>query len=205
MKKIISILVMMGLLIIAPTAINAQNLSKSEKKEAKQAAKDLVKEGWKVQGMGTMEGNMLRIMERSASGEVPLYGVALGGYTQPNVALSNCIAEAINEYVKTTGNSIIQERVATEVANMGGSESANLVDMAEQNFIKELKGELRSPVLKITRGDAKQGTFEMQCWWLLNENKLAKIRENAVKNAMSDVEDASELGNKISDFVKGNN
>lgn len=204
MKKLMVISLTALMMAVIPT-MEAQNLSKAEKKEAQKAAKELVKDHWKIQGGGTIEGNMIRFMARQVQGETPLYGTALGGYQEPDLALSNCLTQAITEYVRTTGNAIIQERVTSELAKLSSSESANLVDMAELNFIKELKGELRSPVIKISRGDAKQGTFEMQCWWLINEDKIEQMSQRAVQKALSEVEDASEVGNRISDFVNGGN
>ncbi len=189
-------------LAIAPAA-QAQGLSKSEKKEAQKAAKEMVKDGWKVQGLGTIEGNMVRLMERQASGEVLLIGQALNGYKSANTALSNCMTQAINEYVKTTGSGVVRERVTSEVSNLTSEESDNLVDMAEQNFIKNLQGELGVPALKIAKGEASKGNFQMQCWWMMSEQKMAQIREKAIKQAMADIEGASSVGDKISNFVNG--
>lgn len=190
-------------LTVSPVVVNAQNLSKSEKKEAQKAAKDMVKEGWKVQGLGTIEGNMLRLMERQAAGECLLSGTALDGYKSSNTALSNCQTQAINEYVKTSGEGIVRNRVTSEIANISDEESNNLVDMAEQNFIKELKGELGLPALKVVKGDPKQGNFQMQCWWMLSEKKLEQIRDKAIKQALADIDGASSVGDRISNFING--
>lgn len=163
-------------LAISPVC-HAQGLTKAEKKEAQKSAKDLTKDGWKVQGLGNIEGGMLRLMERQANGETLLVGAALGGYQNFNTALANCKAQAVNEYVQLTGHAIVKGRIATEVAKTGGVESDNLVDMAEQNFIKELERGIGMPALKLVRSNPSNGLHEMQCWWLLNENKMEQILE----------------------------
>ena len=75
--------------------------------------------------------------------------------------------------------------------------------MAEQNFRKELKGELGMPALKLQKGSPSAGTYEMQCWWMLNEDKITRIREKALQQALANVDSASAVGEGISRFVNG--
>jgi len=202
MNKLLSYVVLLLVtLAAAPIETQAQSLSKELKKEAKKAAKELVNDGWKVQGLGTIEGNMIRLMTRQDQGEILLVGASIGGYETSNAALANCKHQAATEYVQMTGHAIIQGRVTSQVSTMGGSESDNLIEMVENNFIKELEGELGMPSLKLIRNISGH---EMQCWWLLNEDKMEKMRERAINKALKDVDDANTLGNKISDFIKGN-
>ena len=186
----------------ATSPVNAQSSSEI-KKEAKSAAKELVKDGWKLQGLGTIEGNMIRLMERQAKGEVLLVGATLNDFTNANAALANCRAQAIKEYMELYGDAALKGRVAEETSVLSDAQESNLVSMAEQLFEMQLKGELRLPALKLYKGSTSQGTYQMYCWWLLDEKKMASLREKAIKQACSDIDNAAKAGKKISNFVNG--
>ncbi|MDE5828467.1 MAG: hypothetical protein K2H48_00630 [Duncaniella sp.] len=203
MKKLISFVMM--LLVMAavnPVELYAQGLPKDQVKQVKKQAKDLVKEGWKVQGSTTVEGKLLEIRQRENAGEIPLTGAAMDGYKKSNTALSHCKTNAVEEYVQMTGENSVKGRVTSAVSDLSEEEVDNLVDMAEQNFKETLKGELGLPVLKLIKQDPKTGLWAMQCWWLLSEKKIEQIRDQAAKQAISDAEGASKVGESISDFIK---
>ncbi len=186
---------------VNPVETFAQGLPKDQVKQVKKQAKDLVKEGWKAQGSTNIEGKLLEIRQRENAGEILLTGAAMDGYKKSNTALSHCKTNAVNEYVQMTGENSVKGRVTSQVSDLSEEEVDNLVDMAEQNFKKNLNGELGIPVLKLTKQDPKTGLWAMQCWWLLNEKKIEQIRDQAAKQAISDAEGARKVGESISGFI----
>lgn len=190
-------------LAIAPAAVNAQGMSKYEQKEAKKQAKMYEKKGWSIQGTSSIEAKLLEMRQAELNGDIILTGAALDGFSNNNNALTAAREAAVNEYAELTGNSIIKGRIASETANMSGEESNNLVSMAENNFLKELNGQLGIPKLKIEKGDSKEGTYQIMCWWALSQARMDKIYEQAIQKSMGDVDNASKLGDKISKFVNG--
>ncbi|MDE5869419.1 MAG: hypothetical protein K2H18_04225, partial [Muribaculaceae bacterium] len=149
MKKLVSLVMMLVLgLAITSFESHAQGMSKYDIKQAKKAAKDLVKEGWKPDGTGTIEQQMLRVMNREGNGEILLTGTSLGDFATFNQALANARENAAREYAEGYGSGVVESRLAADVSTTGSS-SDKLVAMGAQKFFKKLEAELRVPALKL--------------------------------------------------------
>ena len=65
---------------------------------------------------------------------------------------------------------------------------------------KEIKGELRESYTIIR--EVKPGVFEMQTYFIVNEEAAMKARIKAMENAAIETELAQKYATKISEFVK---
>lgn len=207
MKKLITMLIASIVLALVPMASVAQATapSKEANKIAKSRAKELKKDNWKVGGGLTLEAKLVMHSERLLNGEEELIGQALDGYRYTNTALNACIEAAITEYTKMHGDGIVKARVTADNELISEEEANNLVDMAEQNFMKILKGELGEPTIKLTKGEPSQKTLQMQCFWSISPKKLDAALNDGIKQAYEQAKFAQEAGVKhaerVSDFI----
>ena len=78
----------------------------------------------------------------------------------------------------------------------------------ESKVEKEIKGEL-VPTYSIIRSKGKdangQEIFEMQSFFVVNENAASKARLRAIKNAIDESEAAQKYADQISSFVSDDN
>ena len=65
---------------------------------------------------------------------------------------------------------------------------------------KEIKGELKESYSIIR--EIRPGLFEMQTYFIVNEDAAMKARIRALENAAKETEIAQKYANKISEFVK---
>lgn len=204
MKKLLSLVMMLVIVLaVTPSVVQAQGLDKYAMKQVQKASKELVKQGWTI-ASGTIEQKMIQYEAGIANGDEGLIGESLGGKKYNNTAISDCINQALEMYLKSTGEGIIRERITSQVSDLSEEEANNLVDMSESNFIKEMKGELGVPVMVLTRRIPNTDKpFEARCYYLIKKERLSRALENAVKKSASEVDGAAEIGNKISDFIKG--
>lgn len=168
-----------------------------KKKDVKIRAKELVKEGWKVEGTGTLQTAIARIESQRGAKEV-LIGSNYGS-KKLNVAKAKARNNAINEYAEY-GKSMVKGRINTELSDISEEEADNLVEGFERMVVRELEGEISVPELILYRGES--GNYDVQCFYLIDEARAAKIRANAMKKAVEEANIAHEYGNKISNFVK---
>ena len=204
MKKLLSLVMMLVMMLaVTPAEVRAQGLDEFSKKEIQEAAKNLVKQGWEI-ASGSIAMKMMVYETGIANGDEGLIGESLGGKKYQNSAISSCIKQALEIYLKSTGEGIMKERIISEVSDIDEEEINNLIDRSEANFIKEMKGELGNPVMILNRKIPNSDKpWEARCYYLIKKERLNNAIENAVKKSISDAENTSELGNKNSDFING--
>lgn len=206
MKKFITMLLAGLALAAAPLTSSAQNpvASKDTKKEAKAAAKTLEKQGWTLEGSGTIEGAMTRHMAKIAEGWEELIGSDVTGSSSPRKALSICQTDAITEFMKMKGEAVLKGRVTSDIESLDGVDTDALVDMAEQNFMSLLKGELGMPTIKLEKGSAANKDYMKRCYWAISPNRAEQLAAQAAQaaiNAQRNVENGAKHGEAVSDFI----
>lgn len=204
MKKIITILLMLAL--IMPAAV-AQNklLAKAQKKEYKAKIKEFKKEGWKLYGSSrTIEVALLthydKLRQLGENG-YEVMGEA-SSFKSKNVGKQMSINNACNIYARNAG-SHVKGRVVSDLAG-----DANNTDAEFEHFYaayetlveKEIKGEMQESFSVIK--DNKNGTFSMQTFFIINEDAAVKARIRAMENALKESEAAQKYAKKVSDFVR---
>ena len=67
-------------------------------------------------------------------------------------------------------------------------------------LFKEINGELQESFSVIKEN--KDGTFEMQTFFIINESAATRARIRAYENALKESEAAQKYAQKVSDFVR---
>ncbi|MDE6339747.1 MAG: hypothetical protein K2K97_08185, partial [Muribaculaceae bacterium] len=144
MKRIISFaLMMISLMCVSSFSLSAS--LKDDIKGAKSQAKDLKKEGWKVEGSTSIENGLIKIAEKKAEGFEEIVRRSEGSQKQ-NVAKTKARNNAINEFAEY-GKSIVKARINTKVDDVNEEEVDNIVSGYERMVIKELDDILPKPSL----------------------------------------------------------
>ncbi|MCM1031192.1 MAG: hypothetical protein NC410_07135 [Oscillibacter sp.] len=195
MKTVMYVLAVVMLSLVCNMDVQAQ--SKKEVKQAKIRTKELMKEGWKVEGSSTLQNAIARVESQRGTKEI-LIGSTYGS-KKLNLAKAKARNNAINEYAEY-GKSMVKGRINTELQDISEEEADNFVEAFERMVVRELEGEISVPEVVLYRGES--GNYDVQCFFLIDENRAAKMRANAMKKALEEANIAHEYGNKISNFIK---
>ena len=205
MKKIIITLLAMALM--CPVTSEAQNklLQKAQKKEYKSKMKEYKKEGWKIFGSSrSLEVALLTHYDKLTQGGDNVYeivGIA-SAFKSKNIGKQIATNNACNLYASQAG-SHVKGRV---ISDMG----ANADDLAaefdhfyaayERLVEKEIKGEMNESFSIIRQNN--DGSYEMQTYFIINEDAATKARIRAFENAAKESEAAQKYAEKVSKFVR---
>lgn len=204
MKKIITVLLMLAMVIPAAVAQN-KLLLKAQKKEYKSKIKEFKKEGWKLYGSSrTIEVALLTHydkLQQLGDNGYEVMGEA-SSFKSKNVGKQMAINNACNIYARNAG-SHVKGRVVSDLAG-----DANNTDAEFEHFYaayetlveKEIKGEMQESFSVIK--DNKNGTFSMQTFFIINEDAAVKARIRAMENAMKESQAAQKYAKNVSDFVR---
>ena len=205
MKKLLTILVMMALL--CPTSAVAQNklLQKAQKKEYKAKMKEYKKEGWKIYGSSrSLEVALLTHYDKLNKGGDDVYEVVgiASAFKSKNVGKQTATNNACNLYASQAG-SHIKGRVISDMGANSDDVSAefdHFYAAYERLVEKEIRGEM-SESFTIIR-DKGNGSYEMQIYFIVNEDAATKARIRAFENAAKESEAAQKYAEKVSKFVR---
>ena len=213
MKKIIMMLVAALALSANCTTATAQNaqsknselLEKQLKKEYKSKLKELKKQKWEIYGSSkTLEVALLTHYDKLAQAGENAYEVVgtATKFKSKNIGHQTAINNACNIYARQAG-SHVKGRV---VSGMGANSDsiANEFDhfYAAYQFIieKEIKGEMQESFSIIRPyGD---GSYEMQSFFIINEDAASKARIRAFELAAKESAAAQKYATKVADFIK---
>lgn len=206
MKKIIFFL--LALCLVAPlTTVDAQNkeLEKALKKELKNKKKELKKEKWKLFGSSrSLEVALLTHYEKlSAMGEDAreIVGIA-SNFKSKNVGYQMAINNACLTYAQQAGSSV-KGRIVSDMTGDGidsDAEFEHFYAAYERQVEKEIKGEMQESLCIIR--DKKDGTFEMQIFFVVSEKAASKARIRAMENAAKESAAAQKYAEKVAEFVR---
>lgn len=205
MKRII--LMLMAVLLVAAAPANAQDkaLRKALKKEYKQKMKEYNKEGWKIFGSSrSLSVALLTHYKKLNDGGENVYeivGVA-SAFKSKNVGKQMALNNAANEYASQAGAKV-KGRIVSDMAS-DGVDAANEFDhfygAYERLVDKEIRGELQESFSVIR--DKGNGTYEMQTYFIVNEDAATKARIRAYENAAKESEAAQKYADKVSKFIR---
>ncbi len=201
MKKVI--LLVLAMVMVMPMSVSAQNktLEKALKKEYKAKMKEFKKENYKIFGTTrSLDVALLKHYDKLETlGE---NGYEVVGITTPfkskNLGHQMAIANACNTYARNAG-SHVKGRIVNDMA-LNAEEFDHFYAAYESLVEKEIKGELQESFSIIK--DLGDGTFEMQTFFIVNEDAASKARIRAFENALKESEAAQKYATKVSDFIK---
>ncbi len=204
MKRII--LFFLALCLILPAAAqNDKALSKALKKEYKTKMKEYKKEGWKIYGSTrSLDVALLQHYQKlSKEGE---YAYEIVGtcsqFKSKNIGHQTCINNACVIYAQQAGRTL-KGRIVSDMAGNGddvSSEFDHFYGAYESLVQKEINGELQESFTIIK--DNKDGTHEMQTFFVISESAATRARIRAYENAAKESAAAQKYAQKVSDFVK---
>ena len=205
MKKILVILMALCLLVPAFDASANKQLEKAQKKEMKAKMKEYKKEGWKIFGSTrSLEVALLTHYDKlNTLGEngFEVSGIATN-FKSKNIGKQMASNSACVTYAQQAG-STLKGRVVSDMAANGtdGSDEFEHFYAAYERLVeKEIRNEMNESFSVIKEnGD---GTYEMQTFYIVNENAAANARMRALEQAKKETAQAQANADKIADFVR---
>ena len=205
MKKIIMFLMAFCLMMPVVSAQNSKALSKAVKKEYKTKMKEFKKGGWKLYGSTrSLEVALLTHYEKLAKDGDETYEI-MGNCSQfksKNVGHQTCVNNAANLYAQQAGRQV-KGRIVSDIAGNADDVAAEFDHFyaAYESLVqKEINGELQESFSVIKEN--KDGTFEMQTFFVVSESAATRARIRAYENALKESEAAQKYAQKVSDFVR---
>lgn len=204
MKRFLIIIMALGL--AAPTMYaQNKNLLKAQKKEYKTKMKEYKKEGWKIFGTSrSLEVALLTHYDKlNTLGEngYEVVGIA-PKFKSKNVGHQEAINNACVNYARKAG-SYIKGRIINDMASNGDDTSAEFDKFyaAYESLVgKEIKGELHESYSVIR--ELGNNEYELQTYFIVNEDAATKARIRAYENALKESEAAQKYAEKVSEFIK---
>lgn len=204
MRKII--LFLMALCLMAPAA-DAQNklLEKKRKQEYKTKMKEYKKENWKLFGSSrSLDVALLthydKLNNLGEDGREVL-GIA-SKFKSKNVGKQMAVNNACLTYAQQAG-SHVKGRVVSDMSGDGvdaDQEFDHFYAAYERLVEKEIKGEMQESYSIIR--DNRDGTFEMQVFFIVSEKAATQARIRALENAAKESAAAQKYAQKVADFVR---
>lgn len=210
MKKII-ILILAAILMVPTVQAENKQLQKAMKKEYKAKMKEYKKNKWELFGSSrTLEVALLNHYDQLNNlGENGREVVGIASrFKSKNVGHQQAINNACMTYAQQAG-SHLKGRVVGDMAGNGDDTSAefdHFYAAYERLVEKEIKGEMVESysIIRCLNPKAKEKDreYEMQTFFIINEDAATRARIRAMENALKESEAAQKYAQKVSDFVK---
>lgn len=205
MKKLIVFLMAFFMLMPSAVAQNSKALSKAQKKEYKTKMKEFKKENWKLYGSTrSLDVALLTHYEKLAKEGEENYEIMgnCSKFKSKNVGHQTCVNNAANLYAQQAGRKV-KGRIVSDIAGNGDDAAAefdHFYAAYESQVQKEINGELQESFSVIR--DNKDGTFEMQTFFIVSESAATRARIRAYENAAKESAAAQKYAQKVSDFIR---
>lgn len=209
MKKLITFLLALCVSMSATMmADTAKDLRKAREKQKKEKIKQFKKEKWTIFGTTkTIDVALLEHynqLETLGADSHEVVGVA-SNFKSKNIGVQSAINNACITYAQEAGSDL-QGRVASDIFGSesdGDGEFDHFYAAYERAVQKEIRGELK-PSFSIIH-DNGNGTYELQSFFVVDENSAARARKRALEAALEESKIAQEHADKISEFIKNGN
>lgn len=205
MKKLFVML--LALCLCAPVATMAQSrqMKKALKKEYKMKKREFKKGGWEIYGTTrSLDVALLTHYDQlNTLGEngMEVMGIA-PRFKSKNVGKNEAMNNAAIAYAQSAGRTV-RGRIVSDMATDGvdpSSEFDHFYAAYESTVEKEIKGELKESFSVIR--DLGNGEYEMQTFFIVNEDAAVKARIRAYENALKESEAAQKYAEKVAEFVR---
>ncbi|MBO5052832.1 MAG: hypothetical protein J6C44_01160 [Muribaculaceae bacterium] len=187
-------------------ADSAKDLRKARDKQKKEKIKQFKKEGWTIFGStNTIDVALLshyNKLQNLGDDAHEVVGLA-SNFKSKNVGVQTAHNNACITYAQEAGSDL-QGRVVSDIygsASDADGEFDHFYAAYERAVQKEIRGELKSSFSIIH--DNKDGTFDLQTFFIVDEAGARQARMRALEAAMKESEVAQKHADKISEFIKG--
>lgn len=205
MKRLITILMALCLVLPYSAAQNSKALQKVLKKEYKTKMKEFKKGDWAIYGSTRSLDTALLLhyekLSKEGEGNYEIMGNA-SGFKSKNVGHQTALNNAAVLYAAQAGREL-KGRIVSDLAGNADdpeSEFDHFYAAYESLVQKEINGELTESFSVIR--ERKDGTFEMQSFFVVSESAASRARIRAYENAMRESAAAQKYANKVSEFVR---
>ena len=186
------------------TTAQAQNslLKKQLKKEYKVKMKQFKKENWQIYASSrSLEVALLTHYDKLAKGGDNAFEVVgyASKFKSKNLGHQIAVNNACNTYARQAGSNI-QGRIVSDIATSDSLEKDHFYAAYQSLVEKEIKGEMQESFSMIR--DLGNGTYEMQTFFIVNEDAATKARLAALENAARESAAAQKYADLVSKFVK---
>ncbi len=206
MKKLIMLLTAICLLIPAmATADVAKDLRKAREREKKEKIKEYKKEGWKLFGSSrSMDVALLSHYDKlnTLGDNAKVVTGFASNFKSKNVGKQMAINSACTQYAQSAGSTLKGRVVSDTSANgvLSDTESEAFYAAYERLVEHEIKNVMDESYAVIhENGD---GTYELQVFYIVNEDAASKARIRALEQAMAESEVARQHAEQIAGFVR---
>lgn len=201
MKKIFMAVMLCAFAMTSGTvyAQSAKQL-KAERKAVEARVKELSAQGW--QSLQS-DGLTTLISEHNAKkrNNPNLYEIS-GTANQvrtTNLGKAESRNNAINEYAEYCGG-MLRARITSDLRDVDEAQADNMISGYERILAQKLNGEVR-PSYYIYK-EVGNGKYDVRGFFLIDEERLERKHEEAIKEAADEAKIAYDYANGISDFIK---
>jgi hypothetical protein len=205
MKKILTIL--LAFCFLAP--VYAQNynkaIEKAQKKEVKEKMKEYKKKGFEIMGSRTMEVALNK--HYATLNELGDNGLVFDGIStrtkSKNLGEQMALNNATLKYAQKA-NSTVKGRVVSDSFGDGSDSTAEgeyeKFYAAYERLVEQTVKNVLIPSYSIIKENA-DGTYEVQAFYIVNEDKARTARQKAIEAAIKDSELAREYADKVREYA----
>lgn len=195
MKKIVMAAIAIIIAISPVFAQSAQDV-KAAKKEAKIAAKQLTKEGYKLLELGDMKLQLESYMAKAKAGCKQIVGTAEDCMTV-NLGKTTALNNAINEYATLSGG-VVKGRITSNTSNISGQQLDDIVAAYERLVLKEIKGEIQTCVTLVKDSNKR---YDVRVYCLVDYDAAHAARMKAMQLALEELNITQQYGSQVSDWI----
>lgn len=185
-----------ALVAIAPVAAQSSKDVRAAKKEAKTAAKQLKKEGFKLLELGDLQMQLQDYLVRAKAGCKQIVGTA-DNCMSINLGKTTALNNAINEYATLSGG-VVKGRITTNTSNISGQQADDIVAAYERLVLKEIKGEIQT-CITLVRQNKKN--YDVRVYCLVDYDAAHAAKMKAMQLALEELNLAQQYGSAISDWI----
>lgn len=193
---------------VMPGCKSTSDLEKARQKQFQTKLKEFKKDGWTIFGSTrTLDVALLEHYEKLKSpNAVEEVGLATA-FISKNVGQQSAMNAACNNYARRA-QSMIRGRVLSDIFNDADdvpAEFDKFYAAYESMVVKEIKGEMQ-PSFSVIRSKGKDNNgkevFEMQSFFIVDEDAASKARIRAMESAFNESNMAQKYAKQVSEFVR---
>lgn len=195
MKKIV-LMILAAIVAIGPVAAQSNREIRAAKREAKTAAKQLKRDGFKLLELGDLQMQLEDYLLRAKAGCKQIVGTA-DNCMSINLGKTTALNNAINEYATLSGG-VVKGRITTSTSNISGQQADDIVAAYERLVLKEIKGEIQT-CITLVRQNKKN--YDVRVYCLVDYDAAHAAKMKAMQLALEELNLAQQYGSAISDWI----
>lgn len=195
MKKFISILIA-TIVAVSPVFAQTKKDVKAAKKEAKVAANNLKKEGYKLLELGDLQIQLENYLLKAKAGQKQIVGTA-ENCKSLNLGKTTALNNAINEYATMSGG-MVKGRITSNTSNINEQQVDDVVAAYERLVLKEIKGEIQTCLTLVKETKKK---YDVRVYCLVDYDAAHAARMKAMRLALEELELSQKYGSEVSNWI----